>query len=249
MEQALYRIKDWDRRFESAKSREYKMKSQTYMPNKVGIGYVRIMRELDGAAIYGAWCAVVGLLSRMEGPRHGYLTDTGRATGTAHDSASLGMLTLIHKDIVQRMLILCSSKDIGWLEVMSATDTAKDTAGILPGIAGGPLPLPLPSPLPVKSVRKGDGFDRRTGDKYEQIQSIPQADLADWAVSYCGDALEWTRVYKEYIQKIGPEAFRSILAQFVGEIDAGEGCRNRGSALVAKLKDAVAAKSRKAVFK
>ena len=146
MSEITYRVKDWNERFESAKSRTYKIKSQTYMPNKVGIGYIRIMREYDGAAVYGAWCAVVGLLSRMEGPRHGYLTDTGRATGNPHGVSSLAMLTMIHADIIKRMLILCSSKDIGWLEVMNRRDTDKDTIGILPGIAGGPSPLPYPLP-------------------------------------------------------------------------------------------------------
>lgn len=93
-----------------------------------------------------------------------------------------------------------------------------------------------------KSVQTGVG-----SDKYEAIQSIPQAGLAQWAAEYCGDDQSWVRFYKSAIYKIGPEAFRSILSQFVGEIGAGEGCRNRGSALVAKLKDAVAEKSKKAV--
>lgn len=78
-----------------------------------------------------------------------------------------------------------------------------------------------------------------TGDKYEKIRSIPQADLAQWAVNFCGDKLDWVRVYKSYISVIGPEAFRSILEQFVGEVYSGEDCRNRGAALVARVKRAV----------
>lgn len=78
-----------------------------------------------------------------------------------------------------------------------------------------------------------------TGDKYEKIRSIPQADLAQWAVNFCGDKLDWVRVYKSYISVIGPEAFRSILEQFVGEVYSGEDCRNRGAALVVRVKRAV----------
>lgn len=80
------------------------------------------------------------------------------------------------------------------------------------------------------------------GDKYERIRSIPQKDLAQWAVRFCGDDLSWTRVYKAYVDKIGPEAFRAILEQFVGEVDSGEDGRVRGSVLVAKLKKALAEK-------
>ena len=256
MSEITYRVKDWNDRFESAKSRTYKIKSQTYMPNKVGIGYIRIMREHDGAAVYGAWCAVVCLLSRMEGPRHGYLTDTGRATGNPHGASSLSMLTMIHADIVQRMLNLCSSKDIGWLEVMNRRDTDKDTIGILPGIAGGPSPLPLPSPSPLPSPIKTvlNPPDARTGkienhpgqDKYERLHAVPQAKLAQWAAEFCGDEPSWIRAYNAYIAQIGPEAFRSILAQFVGEVGAGEDGKRRGAVLVAKVKKAIADK-RKAV--
>ena len=87
------------------------------------------------------------------------------------------------------------------------------------------------------SVGIGNG-----GDKYERLRAIPQQDLAQWAVRFCGDDLSWTRVYKAYVDKIGPEAFRAILEQFVGEVDAGEDGRVRGSVLVAKLKKAVAEK-------
>ena len=45
-----------------------------------------------------------------------------------------------------------------------------------------------------------------------------------------------------HIDRLGPEAFRAILAQFVGEVGAGEDGRNRGSVLVAKVKAAVAEK-------
>jgi len=91
---------------------------------------------------------------------------------------------------------------------------------------------------------KSDGVSGVGSDKYEAIQDIPQSNLAQWAAEYCGDELSWVRFYKAYIAKIGPEAFRAILAQFVGEIGAGEGCRNRGSAFVAKLKKAVSENSK-----
>ena len=78
-----------------------------------------------------------------------------------------------------------------------------------------------------------------TGDKYEKIRSIPQADLAQWAVNFCGDKLDWVRVYKSYISVIGPEAFRAILEQFAAECAAGEEPRVRGKAFCKRVKAAV----------
>ena len=92
-----------------------------------------------------------------------------------------------------------------------------------------------------KSVGTG-----QPGDKYERLQAVPQAKLSQWAATFCGDKPEWIRVYGAYVDQLGPEAFRAILAQFVGEIGAGEDGRSRGRVLVAKLKKAIAEK-RKAV--
>ena len=84
------------------------------------------------------------------------------------------------------------------------------------------------------------------GDKYERLQAVPQAKLAQWAAEFCGDEPSWIRAYNAYIAQIGPEAFRAILAQFVGESGAGEDGKRRGAVLVAKVKKAIAEK-RKAV--
>lgn len=148
----VYRVRNWQERFESAKSRTYKIKSQTYMPNKQGVGYLRIMREPDGVAIYGAWCAMVGFLSRQEGPRQGYLTDTGKSGGEPYDPDTLAMLLMVPSGIVRRMVDFCSSDSIRWLEVARRKDTTGILPGIPRGIADGPLPLPSPSPLPLVST-------------------------------------------------------------------------------------------------
>lgn len=89
----------------------------------------------------------------------------------------------------------------------------------------------------IKSVRFAPG-----ADKYEVIRSLPHSDLAAWAVAFCGDEAAWTRVYKTFIDKLGPEGFRAILESFVAEVEAGEDGRVRGSVLVKKLKVALAEK-------
>lgn len=260
-----YRIRDWETRFESSRSRLWNRKTQSYKPNGTSLGYIRMMKEHDGAAIYGAWCAVVDLLSRQESPRRGILTDTGRTTGTPLDSVAIGMLTFIHPEIIHRMLTFCSSQVIGWLVIEYRSDTTGDTASVTMVSPSGALqdgtlelpltserqmhrPLPSPSPSPSyktvnpPEIRVENNGLIRNQDKYEKIRSIPAVDLAQWTVRFCGDELSWVRVYKTFIDKLGPEAFRSILETYVAEIDAGEDGRVRGAVLVNKLKVALANK-------
>ena len=61
-------------------------------------------------------------------------------------------------------------------------------------------------------------------DKYERIQAVPQDRLAEFAARELRDADSTRAVfaYKRAIGTIGPEAFRSLIAQFMGELAAGE---------------------------
>jgi hypothetical protein len=101
----------------------------------------------------------------------------------------------------------------------------------------------------VEIKAKGGGavknrtVDEQNSDLLDRVRAIPQAKLAEWAAKFCGDKPEWIRVYNAYIAKIGPEAFRGILEQFVGEVDSGEDGRRRGAVLVAKAKKAIAEKA------
>lgn len=170
----VLRVKDWRERFESAKSKDYKIKSQSYMPNKQGLGYNRIVRRPDGPAIYGAWCAMINMLSRMEGPRQGYLTDSSRDTGLPLTPEDIAALTLMPDDLIKQMLDLCRSHHIAWLEVAYI----KDTALSLSGAADGPPPLPLPSPSPSQLldvvVVGNDQQIEANGDNDGSIKSIVQ---------------------------------------------------------------------------
>lgn len=117
-----YRIRDWDRHFENNKSRERDACSWCPVPNKQdGLGYGRLMRLKDGAALYGAFVAVVLVCSKQKRPRHGHLTDTGRADGCPYDSIGLSIKTQVAPDTIQRMLDACSDASIGWIEACNAS--------------------------------------------------------------------------------------------------------------------------------
>lgn len=152
----LYRVAKWRERFESAKSCTYDQKNQTYMPNKMGLGYQRLLRLPDGEAMYGAWCAMCHILSRQPKPRKGFLTDTGKGSGIPLSATDLALQIGFKTETVQKMLHVCSSQYIGWLTV----ETVKDTEVPVPS----PLPLPilsltnqpLPSPLPISGEEEAD---------------------------------------------------------------------------------------------
>ena len=106
---------------------------------------------------------------------------------------------------------------------------------------------PKPSePEPPRVVKPGLEIGNiGRGDTYDRIEYLRTDDeLVNFTADYCGDANRTWAIfgYKAVIAKIGKEAFRSELAAFVGACDAGEDCRNRGAAFMARLKDAVEAK-------
>ena len=217
------------------------------VPNKHdGEGFQRIMREPDGMVIYGCWHLILQVASKCLRCRGTLLRDDG--TPYTADSLSLKTGWRNVADF-KRALEFLSSPDVAWIEVVT-----QEGAGIPQEGAGIPQEPARNGRewkgrediKPEPNAGAGAGFDDSVRveylDKYGRIYSIPQDKLAQWAVRYCGDELSYVRTYKGFISKIGPEAFRSILAQFVAEVEAGEGCRNRGAAFMKRVKAAVAEK-------
>ena len=215
------------------------------VPNKHdGEGFQRIMREPDGMVIYGCWHLILQVASKCMRDRGTLLRDDG--TPYTADSLSLKTGWRNVADF-KRALEFLSSPDVAWIEVVT-----QEGAGIPQEPArngrewNGRERKGREDIKPEPNAGAGAGFDDSVRveylDKYGRIYSIPQDKLAQWAVRYCGDELSYVRTYKGFISKIGPEAFRSILAQFVAEVEAGEGCRNRGAAFMKRVKAAVAEK-------
>jgi len=127
----MLKVKNWNKWFEGAKTRTYKRKSTCLMPCKHGLGYRRIIRLPNGPALFGAWVALVQVLSRHDAPREGYLTDTGRPDGKEYTPQDLEMLTDIPANIFEDMIRACSEDSVGWL--VSAQGYRGDTAGIADG--------------------------------------------------------------------------------------------------------------------
>lgn len=127
MIEAIYQVAEWGKRFEGAKSRTYENKTSCQMPTKHGLGYRRIVRSQDGAAMFGAWCALIQVLSRHPKPRAGYCTHDGTPDGRAYTAADMELLTDIPEAIFARLIEVASSPDVGWL--IPIPRDRKDTTG------------------------------------------------------------------------------------------------------------------------
>jgi len=121
----VYRVVNWDGNFEGAKSKTYNNKSSCMMPTKHGLGFHRIIQNKDGSAIFGAWCAMIQVISRHSKPRQGYLTDDGRVHGKPYTPSDLELLTGVPSKYFTLLFPLAQS--VGWLTLTSV----KDTTGIV----------------------------------------------------------------------------------------------------------------------
>ena len=113
----VYQVKDWNENFEGAKSREYNNKSSCQMPTKHGLGYRKLIRCKNGPALFGAWCALIQVLSKQPKKRHGYLTDTGRADGNPYSPEDLEILTDIPASLFKQLLQVANGSGVNWLRI------------------------------------------------------------------------------------------------------------------------------------
>lgn len=109
----MYRIVDWEKHFENNRTRELKTLAWVPFPNKHdGDGYTELLLHKDGAAHYGAWCALVQVASKCD-PRGTLLRDGARP----HTATSLSRMTHVPEAIMQSALNRLVSP-IGWIEVV-----------------------------------------------------------------------------------------------------------------------------------
>ena len=152
----IRQIINWPKTFEGAKSKTYNNKTSCQMPTKHGLGYRRLIRRDNGAAIFGAWCALIQVLSRHNKDRQGYCTDTGRSDGKPYTSEDLELLTDIPAIYFDEMFDICSSQSVDWIKVIQV----KDTTGISQGTI---VPLDLDSDLD-SDLNSDSDVDSRIAD-------------------------------------------------------------------------------------
>jgi hypothetical protein len=113
----MFQIRDWNSHFENNKSRERDQCAFVCVPNKQhGQGFVRVVSESDGAAIYGVWIMILGAASRQRKPREGYLTHDGTPSGEAWTAEDMALQFRRPVAEVERALAVLSSAKVGWIQ-------------------------------------------------------------------------------------------------------------------------------------
>jgi hypothetical protein len=121
-----YQVLDWDKWFETAKSRTYKVCSKAYLPNKQGgMGMSYILSLPDGGCVYGVWCLIVGALSQQPLPRDGWLTHDGTEAGTPWTIGEMALRWRRKEKEIERALQVFTSTSVRWARILHGyhTDT------------------------------------------------------------------------------------------------------------------------------
>lgn len=130
----LYRVKDWGSLYENNRTRELKAMAWVPVPNRHdGDGYTTLISRQDGAAMFGAWIAILQVASRCD-PRGTLLRDGA----IPHNPESLSRMTRIPKKILELALEICCN-ECKWLEIIVPHEGAgipQDDAGECLGMEG-----------------------------------------------------------------------------------------------------------------
>ena len=135
-----YRIVNWQKHYETAKSRTIDSLSWVAIPNRQdGRSYRFLLRHSEGPDALLAFIATVQRCSRFSrSHRDGWLTDDGTAAGRPWDADDLEMMTDIPAAHFEMMFKLCSDPKIGWIECQKYTGSIPgvyhEDTGSIPGV-------------------------------------------------------------------------------------------------------------------
>ncbi len=134
----VYQIVNWKNYYENNRSRPIKNCKFVCVPNKQeGDGFLRIISEPEGTAIYGIWCLLLGSASHHE-EREGWLTSDGKASGTPWTTSYLALRYRTNEELVSKALKILSSKSVGWIKaheqstaVRESRNEVQDSGGVV----------------------------------------------------------------------------------------------------------------------
>jgi len=114
-----YAIANWAKRYENNRTRDIKALHWVPVPNTHdGDGYTTLVCRENGAALLGAWLAILQVASKCE-PRGTLLRDNGKP----HDSESIARMTRLPVEIIAEALRVCSD-ECNWLEINAPQEGA-----------------------------------------------------------------------------------------------------------------------------
>lgn len=124
----VYSITDWQKRYETHESRKLKRMAWVPVPNAHdGLSFRRLIAMKNGAEIFGAWCLILQVASKME--VRGVLENS---TGPL-DATDLAAMTGASEKLFETALSVLSSSKIGWIS--RSAGTPGNETGIIPEIS------------------------------------------------------------------------------------------------------------------
>lgn len=178
----MYKIKNWDERYENNRSRRVKDLQWVPTPNHHdGDGFIHVMSVPDAAEAFAGWMLILQVASRCH-PR-GTLV---RANGTPHNAASLAAKTRGQVTWFKKALKLLSGPDVGWLEFDEIPE--ENDKAHLDVTSTSPKCHPSDSEV-TKKERKKEGKER----KNKPLRG-------------------WEEIYQAYPRKVGKEDAKKAIA-------------------------------------
>jgi len=124
---SIYRICNWNHRFENSSSRKLKRLDWVALPNAMDIeGYIVLVDHPNGAAHFGAWIAIVQIASKQD-PR-GTLPNGKTSQSLGGICQSLGRISRLPAGLFEE--VLPRLIEIGFLEISAESPgTSADSPG------------------------------------------------------------------------------------------------------------------------
>jgi uncharacterized phage protein (TIGR02220 family) len=194
-------ITDWEKHFENNRTRDLKRMEWVPLPTKQdGDGYTELLDHKDGAAHFGAWCAILQIAAKCQ-PRGTLMRDRS----IPHDAASLSRLSRIKvrdlEDAIERLIC------IGWLssQVLVPNGTCGDPAGGCGMTAGKPQEGAVSR---ARAGTEGNGTERENteGNGTERHTSAPP----QWTAACVSQVAEYYRA--KYPRRRVDDSDRKMIA-------------------------------------
>ena len=110
-----YRIRAWNTVHEKSDTRKCESLSWVSVPLRHDTsGFRRLMKQPDGAAMYGAYLMMVEVSGKLPRSMRGWLVSR---EGVALDAESLSLKTGAPEELFQKTLEFLSTKNQGWIEL------------------------------------------------------------------------------------------------------------------------------------
>lgn len=176
------RIRDWERKFESARSAAVKNRPYCMVPNKkTGRSFQLLRKERKWLEIYGVFILMISWCSQQPPPREGCLSVDGTEGGDPFDEQDISIVLGIELSVVRRAVAALTKPGIEWLvpihEQTNSDKQPEDSVRPQRGLVGdssGPCRGPLRAREEEKRREEKSFKEEGSGaeDARETIQSV-----------------------------------------------------------------------------